>query len=102
MRWVESRVEAARALAGLIINLPANQIVELTGYIAQRTHTGLDTVTTIVTAHLERTPPARPDGTSLAALDLRTRTCPPLRVPASAPTTPQITVRDHHPARRAR
>jgi DNA primase len=38
--WVEGPVEATRAVARLIIDPPAEQIVAMTGYIAHRTGTG--------------------------------------------------------------
>ena len=57
------QVMAARALAQLLIDLPAEQIVALTARIADRTGVGLDTVANEVIDALEQAPPhaaARP------------------------------------------
>jgi hypothetical protein len=57
LHGVEGRVEAVRALARLIIDLPADQVVALTGYIATRTNTSFYTVAESVIANLDRAPP---------------------------------------------
>jgi DNA primase catalytic core len=96
LRHVEGRVQAVRALAALLVDLPAAQLPSLARYIAGRTHTGLDTVTEAFIDALERLPgpavtdpdaPPRPpasahQGGTLPATPTRSRgQTSPLRIP---------------------
>jgi hypothetical protein len=56
LHHIEGRVTAARALAELLTNLPAAQILTLATYIAERTNTGINTVASAVISNIERTP----------------------------------------------
>ncbi|MDT5026708.1 MAG: primase [Micromonosporaceae bacterium] len=56
LHHIEGRITAARALADLLTDLPAGQILTLATYIAERTGTGIDTVANAVITNLERAP----------------------------------------------
>jgi DNA primase catalytic core len=53
---IEGRVTVARALATLLTDLPAGQILHLATYIADRTGVGIDTVASAVIANIEAAP----------------------------------------------
>jgi DNA primase len=56
LTYIEGRVTAARALATLLTDLPAGQILTLATYIADRTGAGIDTVASAVIANVEAAP----------------------------------------------
>ncbi len=61
LQHIDSRVGAAAALAELLTDLDAEQILSLAGYIAERTGVGIDTVANAVIDNLEHQP--RPNST---------------------------------------
>jgi DNA primase len=54
LRWVDGRVRAVHALTALVAQLPADRILAVVPYIAERTQTTLDAVTDSIIVRLER------------------------------------------------
>jgi DNA primase len=60
LQWPEGRLTAARTLAGLIIDQPAEQVVPLARHIAHCTNVELGAAADAVIRCLEQPPPVRP------------------------------------------
>jgi len=101
LRWPEGRITVARTLASLIASLPVDQVVALTGHIADCTHTGFDTVADAVLTHLGRSPPAT---TELAKLggNRHPRSFLPPTTPTTGPAARSTAPTDRPSSRRRR
>jgi DNA primase catalytic core len=95
---VDGRVDAARALAALLTDLPAAQVVALTRHIALRTHVGVDAVAAAVIDAMEREPVGAVDEPSTR----RGRAFPLPRGQPATPLSPPPVRSTCAPARRTR
>jgi hypothetical protein len=104
LRWVEGRIGAARTLANLIIDLPPEQIVALTCYIAGRTGVSFDTVAQAVITDIEQSPPGGIDEASRVAraVNRHPRTFPQPSGPTTTPAAYPRTLADDHLPRHTR
>lgn len=60
LTFIEGRHNAIHTVAGLLVDLPAEQIIALAQHIAQRTGSRLDAVADIIVDRMEHDPPTRP------------------------------------------
>jgi DNA primase len=106
LTYIEGRINAARALATFLTDLPAGQILTLATYIADRTGAGIDTVASAVIANIGAAPgrpvprsaaqavkgpsalPADPDARPAGPRPRRGRSFPPPNTRSTRPTQP--------------